>query len=46
MTLLPKADIAENTYEYETQAKVKATGFREYDARWVSASAPISTSAA
>ena len=35
MPLLPKVDIAENSYEFETQALVKPTGFREYDARWV-----------
>lgn len=35
MTLLPKAAITPNTYEYETTALVKATGFREYDARWI-----------
>ena len=35
MTLLPKPAIAENTYEFETIPLVKATGFREYDARWV-----------
>ena len=31
----PKPAIAPNTYEYETEALVKPTGFREYDARWV-----------
>ncbi|MDO1559487.1 phosphomannomutase/phosphoglucomutase [Brevundimonas sp. 2R-24] len=31
----PRADLKPNTPEYETQALVKATGFREYDARWV-----------
>ena len=31
----PKTDIRENTYAFETEAFVKATGFREYDARWV-----------
>ncbi|WP_374470693.1 phosphomannomutase/phosphoglucomutase [Phenylobacterium sp.] len=31
----PRADLAPNTFEYETQALVKATGFREYDARWL-----------
>ena len=31
---IPRADIAPNTYAFETQALVKATGFREYDARW------------
>jgi phosphomannomutase/phosphoglucomutase len=31
----PRADIAPNTYEFETIPLVKATGFREYDARWL-----------
>jgi len=31
----PRATLAPNTYEYETEALVKPTGFREYDARWV-----------
>ncbi|MCQ8186604.1 phosphomannomutase/phosphoglucomutase [Parvularcula maris] len=31
----PQADIKQNTLEYETRPKVKPTGFREYDARWV-----------
>ena len=35
MTLTPRADLKPNTLEFETQALVKATGFREYDARWV-----------
>jgi phosphomannomutase/phosphoglucomutase len=30
----PRADIAANTYEFEVTPLVKATGFREYDARW------------
>ncbi len=30
----PRADIAPNTAEFETQPLVKPTGFREYDARW------------
>lgn len=30
----PRADIAPNTIEYETEALIKPTGFREYDARW------------
>ncbi|WOI54341.1 phosphomannomutase/phosphoglucomutase [Parvularcula sp. LCG005] len=35
--MLPKplADLQPNTLEYEITPKVKATGFREYDARWV-----------
>ncbi len=35
MTTAPRADLVPNTLEYETQALVKATGFREYDARWI-----------
>ncbi|MEM9839229.1 MAG: phosphomannomutase/phosphoglucomutase [Pseudomonadota bacterium] len=31
----PSADLQANTLEYEVQPKVKPTGFREYDARWV-----------
>ena len=31
----PRADIAPNTLDYETEPLVKATGFREYDARWL-----------
>ncbi len=34
-SLTPRADIAPNTIEYETIPLVKATGFREYDARWI-----------
>ena len=34
MTQLPRADIAPNTLEFETEALIKPTGFREYDARW------------
>ncbi len=30
----PRADLAANTYEFETTPLVKPTGFREYDARW------------
>ena len=30
----PKAALSPNTIEFETQALVKPTGFREYDARW------------
>ena len=29
-----RTDLAANTYEFETTPLVKATGFREYDARW------------
>ncbi len=35
MPVLPRADLAPNTYAFETQPLVKATGFREYDARWI-----------
>jgi len=31
----PRADLVENTAEYERLPLVKATGFREYDARWL-----------
>ncbi|WP_309605538.1 phosphomannomutase/phosphoglucomutase [Phenylobacterium sp.] len=31
----PRADLVQNTYDFETQPLVKATGFREYDARWL-----------
>jgi phosphomannomutase/phosphoglucomutase len=34
-SLTPRADILPNTLEYETIPLVKATGFREYDARWI-----------
>ena len=30
----PRTDLQANTYDFETTALVKATGFREYDARW------------
>jgi phosphomannomutase/phosphoglucomutase len=35
MPLLPRADLVPNTLAYETEPLVKATGFREYDARWL-----------
>jgi phosphomannomutase/phosphoglucomutase len=35
MPMLPRADLTPNSYDHQTQALVKATGFREYDARWV-----------
>jgi phosphomannomutase/phosphoglucomutase len=35
MPLTPRADILANTLAYETTPLVKATGFREYDARWI-----------
>jgi len=31
---IPSAELAANSFEFETQPLVKATGFREYDARW------------
>src|ERR1700755_1807287 len=31
----PKASLKPNTYAYESEPMVKATGFREYDARWL-----------
>lgn len=31
----PAAALSPNSFEYETQAMVKPTGFREYDARWL-----------
>jgi phosphomannomutase / phosphoglucomutase len=31
----PKPALAPNTYAYESEPLVKATGFREYDARWL-----------
>ena len=31
----PRTDLRPNTAEYETIPLVKATGFREYDARWI-----------
>ena len=33
--LKPRQDLKPNTAAYETQALVKPTGFREYDARWI-----------
>ncbi len=35
MLAAPRADLKPNTFEYETVPLVKATGFREYDARWI-----------
>ena len=35
MPLTPRADLVPNTLAYETTPLVKATGFREYDARWL-----------
>src|SRR4051812_7535660 len=31
----PKPALTPNTYAYEAEPLVKATGFREYDARWL-----------
>ena len=31
----PQASLKPNTFAYESQPMVKATGFREYDARWL-----------
>src|SRR5476651_1470824 len=31
----PKSALTPNTYEYESSPLVKASGFREYDARWL-----------
>ena len=31
----PKPTLTPNTYAYESEPMVKATGFREYDARWL-----------
>ena len=35
MLPVPRADLTPNTFEYEVTPLVKATGFREYDARWL-----------
>ena len=32
---VPRPLLKPNTYAYETEPMVKATGFREYDARWL-----------
>src|SRR5712664_1627204 len=32
---IPKPALSPNTYAYESEPMVKATGFREYDARWL-----------
>jgi phosphomannomutase/phosphoglucomutase len=34
MTQTPRADLVPNTWEFENEALIKPTGFREYDARW------------
>ena len=31
----PKSVLLPNTYAFESEPMVKATGFREYDARWL-----------
>ena len=31
----PKPVLVPNTYAFESEPMVKATGFREYDARWL-----------
>src|SRR5437868_4464229 len=31
----PRADLVANSYDFEMGPLVKATGFREYDARWL-----------
>src|SRR5262245_66471101 len=31
----PKSVLVPNTYAFESEPMVKATGFREYDARWL-----------
>jgi phosphomannomutase / phosphoglucomutase len=35
MLPIPRADLVPNTLAYEIEPLVKATGFREYDARWL-----------
>jgi phosphomannomutase/phosphoglucomutase len=35
MFSVPRSDVLSNTLAYETTPLVKATGFREYDARWL-----------
>ena len=35
MLSAPRADLSPNTLDYEITPLVKATGFREYDARWL-----------
>lgn len=35
MSTIPSQTLKPNTYDYEQQSLVKATGFREYDARWL-----------
>ena len=35
MLAIPRSDLVPNTADYERMPLVKATGFREYDARWL-----------
>jgi phosphomannomutase / phosphoglucomutase len=35
MSLIPRQDLIANSLDYEQLPLVKATGFREYDARWI-----------
>src|SRR5579872_6997618 len=35
MLSAPRSDLVSNTYDFENEPLVKATGFREYDARWL-----------
>ena len=35
MPFVPRSDLVPNTAAYENEPLVKATGFREYDARWL-----------
>ncbi len=34
MSQPPRADLVPNSWDYESSAQIKPTGFREYDARW------------
>ena len=34
MSMKPRADLSPNSWKFETEALIKPTGFREYDARW------------
>lgn len=34
MSQKPHASLAPNTWDFENEALIKPTGFREYDARW------------
>ncbi|WP_394692873.1 phosphomannomutase/phosphoglucomutase [Hyphobacterium sp.] len=34
MSQPPRADLVPNSWDFETSAQIKPTGFREYDARW------------